>query len=151
MISLSGNQSAVVLLNIANAEFNKMYIDLGMSPPVMPLHKRSAQYYTKFLRTLFNSEYLDVNDSRKALGFMSLSDFNVGIQAGLPSDIKIAHKFGVYEENKELFNLLECGIIYAQRGPYAVCIFTRGSDSNLLRQFLEDSSKDIYSKLTSTN
>jgi beta-lactamase class A len=54
----------------------------------------SAKEYTRILRVLYTSNFLRPENSEKILNYMANSTFKDYLSAGIPSDIKFAHKYG---------------------------------------------------------
>ena len=92
--------------------------------------------------------------SEKALEFLSQTEFKKGIVGNIPSDVKVAHKFGertylsstgtlVYKE------LHDCGIVYASNNPYVLCVMTRGNDFEKLEDLIQSISQTAYETLSS--
>ena len=79
------------------------------------------------------------------LNLLSQSTFNLGIVAGVPQGIVVAHKFGErgFSDPNIPNQLHDCGIVYAKK-PYLVCIMTQGQDYNTLAGEIADISKMIY-------
>ena len=156
MIALSGNQSAQLLYTASKREFDEFYRQIGVSQPGMPYPVRSPDVYSRYMDLLFRAKYLRDASSRRALALMTASDFNVGLQAGLPTGVTIAHKFGVTQDAEDVHHWLnECGIIYATSSingktvdrPYSLCVFTEGSNLEVLAGLLTDISRSIFEAL----
>jgi beta-lactamase class A len=126
--------------------------DLGIVDP----RKRSdqqyitAQTYAAVFRVLYNSSYLNIDMSDKALGILSQSDFSDGIAAGVPSGTQIAHKFGE-QKNGEEQQLHDCGIVYYQPDPYIICIMTKGYTIDQLEPIIQHISQEVYNEVKSRN
>jgi len=66
-------------------------------------YKVTVRDYASFFRILYNASYLSDTSSEAVLDLLTQVTFNRGIRGKLPSDIKIAHKFGerlYYETQK---------------------------------------------------
>ena len=92
------------------------------------------------------SSYLKAEDSNKVLSILTKTDFNDKIAAGVPKEVPVAHKIGVFggkgELSQEVFS--DCGIIYVPNRPYTLCIMTRGDDENIARQHMKNISQLVY-------
>ena len=80
---------------------------------------------------------------------MATPDFPQGLQAGVPTDIEVAQKFGerqVFTPQGDLTEreLHDCGIVYHANEPYVLCIMTRGKDFNTMTSNIKDISKIVY-------
>ncbi len=102
--------------------------------------------YAGFFRILFNSSYLNREMSEKILGILSNSDYKNGLVAGVPENIKVAHKFG--ERNRGDFRQLhDCGVVYHTKTPYLICIMTRGNDYKSEESAIKELSSFTYQKV----
>jgi beta-lactamase class A len=155
MIALSGNNSTVLLANnMEPALMEGIFNDLGVSMPAATDTTLSdymtVNSYVNFFRILYNATYLSRPMSEKALGFLSKSEFSVGIRAGVPGTIKVASKFGERNNStdpKDLFSdkqLHDCGIVYYPEQPYLLCIMTKGNDFDKLALVIKEISRTVY-------
>jgi len=104
----------------------------------------SGIYATTFI-ALYKASYLDRALSGKALDLLKRSEFAEGLCAGLPPEIKVAHKFGErgYLNNNQK-QLHECGIIFYTPHPYLLCIMTRGQSLHSQAAVLKRLSMETY-------
>ncbi|MCX6820652.1 MAG: serine hydrolase, partial [Candidatus Aenigmarchaeota archaeon] len=79
---------------------------------------------SNILRALYLSTYLHRSFSQLALSMMSETDYTNQLQAGIPADIKVAHKIGFYATGGYYH---DCGIVYVPDKPYIVCVMSRDS------------------------
>jgi beta-lactamase class A len=159
MIAYSGNNSHVVLAQAIEQNFlKKVYDDLSLSYTDFELSNAidnsiSPKTFSTFFRILYNASYLNYEYSKKALEFMTGSTFKDGLAAGLPADIKVAHKFGertVHDNatGKVYFRELhDCGIVYDLKHPYLLCVMTQGDDFGNLKSVIKDISGLVYNNL----
>ena len=72
--------------------------------------------------------------------------------AGLPKDVTIAHKFGEHVSGSNgvisSVELHDCGIVYAPKKPYLLCVMTRGSDFDKLSGIIKSISNMVYEGVT---
>jgi beta-lactamase class A len=87
----------------------------------------SAKEYTRLLRVLYTSSYLEPENSEKILEYMSQSTFKDYLAQGVPSDIKFAHKYG---ENIQYNIFADSGIVYIPDRPYMLTVLIKGKDSS---------------------
>ncbi|MES2965841.1 MAG: serine hydrolase, partial [Bdellovibrionota bacterium] len=99
--------------------------------------------YSSIFRILFNATYLDAKHSSMALDLLTRSKFMKGLRAGLPTDIKIAHKFGERGFGDD-FQLHDCGIVYVPKTPYLLCVMTRGKAFDDLSEAIRNISDVVY-------
>ncbi|MCX5714819.1 MAG: class A beta-lactamase-related serine hydrolase [Candidatus Omnitrophica bacterium] len=147
MIVYSDNISKdLLLLNIDEKLLNQVYRDLELDIPNerTPEDFISVKEYASFFRILYNSSYLSKAMSEKALELLTEVDFPEGIVAGVPSNIKVANKFGEREDNTKMKQLHDCGIVYYPGSPYLVCIMAKGTDLTRLSSVIGEISKIVY-------
>lgn len=112
----------------------------------------SPKNYTSILRCLYLACYLSKQNSDQLLRMLTETQFNDKLPAGLPQEVKIAHKVGVAvspeNENSEIYT--DCGIIYASKRPYSLCIMTE-SNENEARVIMQDISSIVYKYVKSAN
>jgi beta-lactamase class A len=108
----------------------------------------TVQAYASIFRILYNSSYLNLEMSNKALELLSQSTFNDGLVAGVPEGIKVAHKFGINKDGAEI-QLHDCGIVYFPDNPYLLCVMTRGDSIPELQSVIAYISKDVYEEVSS--
>jgi beta-lactamase class A len=137
MIKYSDNISFQVLLNTLGVEkFNKVFTDLQLYYPdsVVSINDYVTPYqFSLFFRTLYNATYLNADSSEKSLKLMSETEFDEGLVAGVPKNVKVAHKFGVgvvsQQDGTDRGELHDCGITYHPKNPYLICVMTKSEAS----------------------
>ncbi len=93
---------------------------------------------------------MSLDNSEKALGLLSSAKFEEGLSAGVPSEVKVAHKFGEREESEtNEIQFHDCGIIYFPNNPYLLCIMTKGNNLTNLETVLSTISKMVYEEVDS--
>ncbi len=149
MIVKSDNYATFILNNNVNVnEFQQLFVDLGMPRPDVhnPNFLISAADYSKFIRLLYNSSFLNIDNSEYALSLLAQCDFKDGMVKQLPADIQVAHKFGEWGVPTDPNNhqLHESGIVYVADNPYMITIMTKGRSVQPLPQVVSDISKMVY-------
>lgn len=157
MIVYSDNKATSLLYkNIDPVIFNRVYIDLGVYFPIsggLEQNFLSVKTYAAIFRTLYNASYLNRSMSEKALKLLSKVEFKEGLVAGVPSSIKVVHKFGemsvVDPTNKNVLGLAlhDCGIIYHPDFPYILCVLTRGENFENLQNVIKGISRIVYEEI----
>lgn len=155
MIVYSDNNARQMLgENIDDETQNEIYKDLGLDiPGIVSIEDyTSVRNYASFFRILYNATYLSRDMSEKALELLSRVEFDRGLRAGIPEEVRIAHKFGerVYP-NGGANQLHECGIIYHERNPYILCVMTRGYEIEDLVGVIKGISSSVYSFVDSSS
>jgi beta-lactamase class A len=150
IVNSDNNAMALLSNNIDPATLKNVYTDLGLQVPTDPSAASiSPKEYSNFFRLLYNATYLTPEFSEKALELLAGPDFPQGIQATVPSSVAVANKFGertvVTPQGAVLDRELhDCGIVYAPKGPYILCVMTRGKDFQQLVDVIQSISRFIY-------
>lgn len=112
----------------------------------------SVRDYALFFRLLYSSTYLDIRDSEEVLKLLVHTEYKGALVAGVPADIEVAHKWGIYNLAKQgetgMLELHDCGIIYAPDNPYLLCVMTKGASQQKLEQFIASVSRISYEMQT---
>jgi beta-lactamase class A len=151
MIKKSDNTATAALIkNIKNDDIGSVFRSVGVpyKDSISEVDVR-VKDYAGFFRILYNASYLNREMSEKALELLTESEYKDGIVAGVPSNIKVAHKFGERsfgDLNTDL-QLHDCGIVYYPNKPYILCIMTRGNDFKNQAKSIRDLSKYIYGEV----
>jgi beta-lactamase class A len=132
MIADSDNNAAYLLVEkISSSSLpsnSNAFLDLGMARMMSgEMDSLSLQSYANLFAILYNTWYLSDGMSQYALELLSQSTFKQGLVAGVPEDIKVAHKFGIHAFEEEQSELHDCGIIYHPTTPYVLCVMTSGT------------------------
>jgi len=111
--------------------------------------------YSSILRSLYLSSYLGESSSNDILQILTETIFNDKLPAGVPEDIKIAHKIGVYDLPNTTTPILEsvytdCGIVYVPKRPYILCMMTR-SPEDTAKKYMSEISQMIYKYVSTSN
>ena len=152
LIVHSDNDAKNLLHTIVPRESRmEVFTDLGLVPPVAgdTGDSLSAKSYSIFFRVLFNGTYLSPTFSESALELLSRPEFTKGLVAGLPDDIKSAHKFGrrVFLATSAAAareELHDCGNVYLPGHPYFLCVMTDGKDDATLASIIAEISKTVF-------
>lgn len=148
----SSDNGALYLLgsSLPEEEFATAYSDLGIDVPteVAPGYTMNVRTYASFFRVLFNASYLNRDNSEYMLSILAQSKFPQGLEAGVPKNIKVAHKFGEFIVSKDDLRLHDCGIVYRPKDPYILCIMTRGTNFDKLASVIAAISKLVYDTLS---
>ncbi len=122
--------------------------DLGVLDPTADANvgEVSLKSVTSLIRILYDAAYLSPENSELALKWLSESAYDDGIAKPIPSSIRVANKYGLanFPNEKQLH---DCGIIYYPHHPYILCILTRGKDLMTLQNFIQTSSKIVYTEV----
>ncbi len=105
---------------------NKIEINAVETLPIV-----SPKSYSSIFRSLYLSSYLSYENSSYLLSILTKTNFKDKIPAGIPADITVAHKIGVFntlESDQKVYT--DCGIVYLPKRPYALCVFVEGSEDS---------------------
>lgn len=135
MIINSDNNALELLYDFKKDALSEVFTDLKAPLPdsrndIAMQDFLSPINMSKFLLVLYNGSYLRKVDSEEALELLTKVKYRDGIEANLPSDLVVAHKYGERKVNVGNGNseneLHDCGIVYWAKSPYSLCIMTRG-------------------------
>jgi beta-lactamase class A len=146
MIQYSDNQATILLESqMKNEVLQNLFSVVGLEVPnaYARQYQFTAKDYSLFMRTIFNAGFLSIKNSELAGELLGDSEFNEGLKKGLPSTVKIAHKFGEAGINAEK-QLHESGIIYLDNRPYLLTVMTRGNDMKKLSNLISEISSLVY-------
>lgn len=114
------------------------------------LHIISPKNYSSILRSLYLSSYLKEESSNEILDILTQTIYADKIAAGVPKDVGVAHKIGVFSSKKQAEETFsDCGIVYAPQKPYLLCIMTKSNEERA-REIMKTFSKMIYEYITVT-
>jgi beta-lactamase class A len=126
----------------------KMFSDLGLEVPSVQSKNYyfTAKQYSLFMRAIYNASYLNKENSEYAAELLSKTDFKDGIQKGIPTNVKLAHKFGEAGNPQEM-QLHESAIVYLNDKPYLLTVMTKGKDNKTLAQLIAQISATVYQQM----
>jgi beta-lactamase class A len=151
MIFYSDNRAKGLILDNFNLDFYyKVFDDLGILNPDLKHDNNllSPREMATFFRILYNSTYLNNDNSEEALKLLSQTQFDIGLKRGIGST-PIAHKFGersiIPGTVKQLH---DCGIVYVPGRPYTLCLMTEGENFEKMSIAIAEISKIIYENIS---
>ena len=104
----------------------------------------NAKSYASVLKSLYYASYVSRQSSNEILTYLTHSTEHERLTKKLPSTVKVAHKNGVYNQ---VWSESDCGIVYAPKRPYALCIML-GLPEHESNTFMADVSKQIFDYVT---
>lgn len=108
--------------------------------------------FSSILRSLYLSAYLPYEQSNEILDTMAQSTFHEWLPASVPGDIKVAHKFGLYNAEPAEFRVhSDCGIIYYPKRPYMLCVMVNTGDESVARKHIREISRLAYEFIDTAN
>jgi len=154
MITYSDNNATAILNdNVDFTSFKNVFTDLGLPDNVKdPNYLITAKDYSEFFVVLYNATYLTASQSEFADSLLSQCNFSQGMVKDIPTNVKVAHKFGEWKDLRtNVHQLHESGIVYLNNKPYLLTIMTKGSDVNQQTEVLGAISKMVYDKMLANN
>lgn len=153
MIISSDNGAKNSLLSVIDVKYvDELFRSVTLiNPSKTNTYIISSRQYALFLRILYGSSYLNEEHSELIMAMLAKTEFKDGIVAGVPGDIPVAHKYGVYEIEEKIDGMTkvtkqlhDCGIIYHEDRPYILCIMTKGKNSETLYKIIAKVSEMVY-------
>ena len=155
MFIYSDDTAANIFINsIPGSERDNVYYRIGITNPEAPIiadpsrplfRKMSAKELISVYRTLYNANYLTAESSEYVLDLLTKTKFDKSLRYGVPSDIEVAHKVGVYflTGNPER-NAHDCGIVYLPEHPYMLCAMTENLSQDEAWRTVSEISRVTY-------
>jgi len=137
------------LLNSINRKtVNKVYLDFGVQNPAAKEQRQiTIKDFASLLGVLYNSTYINIQNSEKALFFLSEMEFKDGLVKGINNDkVMVAHMYDQTGNNK-LFQMNDCGIIYYPKNSYVLCVMIKGTDINQMTNVIQGVSKAVFDEM----
>jgi beta-lactamase class A len=103
--------------------------------------KITVKLLSNMFLALYNATFISPEHSQMILDKLTHTRFNEKIMAGIPEGIVVAHKVGI-APNQETF--VDCGIVYAPRRPYIICLGSNGGDEEKATAFMKEVSAATY-------
>jgi beta-lactamase class A len=99
----------------------------------------TARGLATLLVSIANGKAVDADSSAKMVEILERQKFNEGIPAGVPANIRVAHKTG---EITKIHH--DAGIVYAER-PFVIVVLVRGiEDFKQSSALIADVTRDLY-------
>jgi beta-lactamase class A len=142
------NATSLLFANMDLNMFKKVFTDLGMAAPDLSAsnYPITSKDVTIFMRILYNSSYLSDKHSEFATELLGKCNFKDGLVGGLPTEIKVAHKFGESGDPIEK-QLSETAIVYFNDTPYILTVMLKGKDYKNLPDVIKQISSTVYQSM----
>lgn len=126
LLRLSGKQSDntaawVLSLILGQKEVEQFIDDFGMAESSLADNLTTPQEMGEFLAQIYEGEILGSPYQEKFYSYLTKTDFEERIPAGLPSYVTVAHKIG-----NEIQIVNDCGLVFAEQNPYVICLLSKG-------------------------
>lgn len=128
------------------------YLDIPTNINEGPGGGVSPKGFASVLRSLYLSAYLTYDNSNKILDVMTTSTYRDRLAAGVPQDVNVAHKIGIYKNPTDASDQIhsDCGIIYVTKRPYLLCVMSNTTIENATQQISEISTT-VYKYVNAVN
>ncbi|MEP7162359.1 MAG: serine hydrolase [Candidatus Moraniibacteriota bacterium] len=156
MIVYSDNAPFGPLMDHGRGFVEKSLTDLGLTEmregEMITGWRTSVRTYAGALRALYSASYLNMENSNAILSLLSQSTFMKGIVSGVPSGIKVSHKFGegtgtTVDNTVLTYTLNDCGIVYKPGHPFILCVMTESQDFTQMETVIQEISRASYSDI----
>ncbi len=107
----------------------------------------SARSYSSFLKCLYFSCYVSEQSSQELLTYLTESNFDTRLLAGIDKNVQVAHKIGTFSDTTQS----DCGIVYVDRSNYAICVMIDGPDDPSTDEHIAAISRLAYAYVTDTS
>lgn len=144
LVDSDNTAAKAIAKRVLEEDFNKVYegIDIELNTAsggaIM-----TARNYSSILKALYFSSVLDKKDSNQILDYLAQSKFDEQLDAGVPPDVKVAHKIGEYRAENGNKAFMDCGIVFLPRRPYMLCMMSI-SDEQIAKERMRKLSETIY-------
>lgn len=147
MITQSDNVAADMLTSYPGMNLDGTLRDMGIHLSLKDDNVwLTVGSYASLFRILYNATYLTKPFSAAALDLLTRCEFKDGLPKGVPSDIRVAHKFGERTVGS-VSQFHDCGIVYHPKRPYLICLMSRGKNMGQLVGVTAEISKIVYEKV----
>lgn len=138
MAQAMGKQSdntayGIVVSTIGEAQIQELTYEIGMANTVFETNETTPYEIGLFFRKLWNGTLLKEEYSQEILEHLTETIYEDRIPAGIPEDIRVAHKVGT-----EVNVIADAGIVYAPR-PFVLVIMSKG--------VVEKEARDVFPEL----
>jgi beta-lactamase class A len=143
MIVYSDNTAKNTLKEqLSLSEIDAVFVHVGIPDPYLTSsdQKVSPRDYLRLFKALYYSTFISAPLSQKALELTTDIKQEQLISKGVPSNVKVAHKFGIIEN--EL--LSDCGIVYHKKNPYFICIMIKNKSLTDSETLIKKISQETY-------
>lgn len=151
LIESDNTAARIVGEKVEDSDYSFIYNGLDIIVKVDKTNTASftTKAYSSILKSLFFSSLLTKDNSQHILDLLTKTKFNDKLPAGVPSNVPVAHKIGVYE-NLAVPVYSDCGIVYVPKRQYILCMASR-SDEKKSAERMKTVSKIIYDYVTTVN
>jgi beta-lactamase class A len=139
----------LIVSKITEQDFEKVYesLDIELTTDNNGA-KLTTKGYSSILKALYFSSILDKENSQKILDMLTETRFIDKLPAGVPENIPVAHKIGVFNKEGKDEAYMDCGIVYIPQRPYVLCMLSK-SNEQIAREKMQLISQKVYDFVSS--
>lgn len=123
---------------LGEEEIQRTIDDLGMSKTLFKKNETTPADIGLFFQKLYEGEIISDEHREEILGFLTDTDFEDRIPAGIPLEVRVAHKIGT-----ELGSFSDAGIIFSQK-PFILVIISKNTREAEANQVLPKIARAIW-------
>lgn len=142
MMAVSDNVAAVLVQDRVGARFvNAALQQLGAHDTALLTDDlpTTAADQALLMEAIARAEVTSPEASQEMLNLLGSETFDFGIPAGLPDDVVVAHKTGLWHHATH-----DVGIVFAPSGPYVIAVLTDGGFESDAADVIADVSRIVY-------
>jgi beta-lactamase class A len=148
LVDLMGKQSDNTAYNICkvalgNDQIKNVMAKIGMLNTSLQENQTTPKDVGTFFEELYRGNILNKENKDELLADMTNTIYEQWLAAGIPNDVKIAHKFG-----REIHVINDAGIVFAAERPYVVVIMSKGVIEREADEVFPKLSKIVYEGIT---
>ncbi|MCL5018431.1 MAG: class A beta-lactamase-related serine hydrolase [Candidatus Pacearchaeota archaeon] len=142
IISSDNTAKNAIVRQLSDTDIDSVFVHIGIKDPFLTNQENviSPRDYIRIFKSLYYSTYLSRDLSEFALDLTTDTSEESLISKGVPSEIQVAHKFGVAGEEE----LHDCGIVYHHKNPYFICVMTKSLGFEKSKELIVNLSKKVY-------
>jgi len=146
LVMLMGKESdntafAVTRKIISDSKINDMALKIGMIQTRVQENKTTPKDVGTFFQELWHGNVVGESSREKIFNYLSQTRFENWITKGIPSEIRVIHKYG-----REVHVINDAGIIQAEN-PYVLVILSKGVKDSEADKFIPEFSEFVYTKI----
>lgn len=143
ILQLMGKQSDNTAFRIARKKLgddviNQYMQKYGMTHTSLPENETTPEDVGQFFEGLWNNNMLSKRHRDELLENMTDTWYEAWLPAGIPEDIRVAHKYG-----REVHVINDAGIVFTDE-PYVVVLMTKGIVDDEANQMIPALSRIVY-------
>ncbi len=149
LIDSDNTAKNILVNNLSKKDFNDFEQEVGFQDVFDENGHASAKEYSRVLRVLYTSSFLERKNSQKILELLDKAKFKNFLSRGVPADVTFPHKYGE-NANEKIF--ADTGIVYVPNKPYMITVIFKSKDvTEESVKFAEGLMKEISAKAYETS